>query len=114
MAFNVLPGGDKLQTVTVNTGVDCSNGGSVSHAFLLKEASVETDASGSRFSRTESEPAMIGSKPVEITYTIEGHFHGFTSAGKQRAAGAFREDIVYLDGSGETCTTNEQPFTAVN
>jgi len=111
MSFNVSPGGEKVESVRVNTAVDCSTGGSEGRVFLLKEAPIETDSSGSRFSGTEKESALIGGKSVEITYTIEGHFHGFTVGGKQRAAGTFREDVAYEDGSDETCTTNAQPFT---
>lgn len=66
------------------------------------------------FTAKQTRSGMMKGFPATFTETFTGHFHGLNNAGKQRAAGTLREDIVYNDGVEHSCSSNAQTWTATH
>ncbi len=65
------------------------------------------------FAATETQSGVLNGAPAKFTYSFAGNFEGATPAGPETVAGTVREDIVYpAHGTTETCTSNEQTWTA--
>ena len=110
LSFFVSPDSSQVQDVVVNpTTLSCSDGSTMNSEITIKEIAIESDTT---FSGHETQSGLISGKPVTITYTFRGHFHGLDSGGNQRVDGAYREDIAFEDGSGKTCTTNTRSWSA--
>jgi hypothetical protein len=88
--------------VTLGTSLSCDTGASLNYALAVTDIPVEGQAT---FATTAEESTIILGKPAKVTTTFKGHFHGLSGAGRQRAAGTYREDVVFEDGSNEKCTT---------
>jgi hypothetical protein len=108
MTFDVAAGGTQIQNVTTPTVLTCQD---AAGGDTLTLASVPIAGDGS-FSATVT-PAAAPGDPV-YTYTFRGHLHATGADGKARAAGSWREDIVFDDGAGGTipCTSNDQSWSA--
>ena len=59
-----------------------------------------------------TETGTFDDVPATFTYTFSGNFHGITTAGVERAAGELRENITFNNGTGFSCTTNSQTWSA--
>jgi hypothetical protein len=77
----------------------------------IQFASIPILAGGS-FSATATQTGVIDSHSATFTYTFSGHFHSITASGAERAAGQYREDITFNDGTAVSCTTNPQTWSA--
>ena len=108
--FYVSPDGGHIQDVTASTSLTCSTGGGIGSSISIEDIPIEGQ---STFKTTQVESTIISGKPVKITTIFKGHFHGHDGSGNQRAAGTYREDVEYEDGSGKTCTTNTQSWPAL-
>jgi hypothetical protein len=108
--FWVSPDGGQLQDVTKATSLSCSTGTTnVPSSFSIDDIAIEGQTA---FKATQVENTLIAGKPVKVTTTFQGHFHGLDGNGNQRVAGSYRQDIAYEDGSHETCTTGAQSWSA--
>jgi translation initiation factor 1 (eIF-1/SUI1) len=105
----VSPDRGHVQDVVKGTSLTCSTGGTLSSSFAITDIPIEAQTT---FRTTEEEHTLIAGKPVKVTSTFDGHFHGDDGNGNQRVAGSYREDIAYEDGSGETCTTGTVSWSA--
>ena len=92
-----------VQDVTRSTSLSCSTGGGISSSIAIEDIPIEADGS---FKTTQVENTIISGKPVTITITFSGNFHG------TEANGTYREDVEYKDGSGKTCTTGTESWPA--
>jgi hypothetical protein len=105
--FYVSADHGSVQDVTKSTSLSCDTGASFGFALAIEEIAIEGQ---STFQTTQVENTIISGKPVKVTTTFKGHFHGNNGSGYQRAAGTYRQDIAYEDGSGEKCTTGTQSW----
>jgi hypothetical protein len=101
--FWVSPDGGHVQDVTKATSLACSTGGNLNSSFSIDEIAIAADSS---FTATQVESSIYIGKPVTVTNTVSGQFHG------AEAAGTYRQDVAYQDGSGKTCSTNTQSWSA--
>ncbi|MGH2938118.1 MAG: hypothetical protein ACRDPE_08360 [Solirubrobacterales bacterium] len=100
--FWVSPDQAHVQDVTLGTSLSCDTGASFNYSLALTDIPV---VGQSTFGTTEEESTIILGRPAKVTTTFKGHFHGLSGSGRQRAAGTYREDVAFEDGSGEKCTT---------
>jgi hypothetical protein len=103
----VSPNGSQVQDVSRETELACSTGANITSAIAIEAIPVMANTT---FGETQVETGLINGKPVKITITFNGHFHGLNGSGVQRAAGTYREEVGFEDGSGETCTTDTQAW----
>ena len=107
LSFFVSPDSSQVQDVVVDpTTLSCSDGTTMNSEITIKEIAIESDTT---FSGHETQSGLISGKPVTITYTFRGHFHGLDSGGNQRVDGAYREDIAFEDGSGKPAPPTPGP-----
>ena len=110
VTFHISSDGTALQ----NVSIPYVNLGCVpTHPFQdhISVATIAINPDGS-FSSTTTQSGVIGGAPAMFTYTFNGHTHGTKSAGVQRFAGQFREDIAYNNGTSYSCTSNDQSWSA--
>jgi hypothetical protein len=100
--FGVSADHAHIQNVVKNTNLVCSTGGNINSSFAIADIPIEGQ---STFRKTQVETGLYSGVPVKFSVTFNGHFHGYEGNGTQRAAGTYREDIVFEDGSGKECTT---------
>jgi hypothetical protein len=104
----VSPDGEHVQDVAMGTSLSCNTGSSFNYSFAIDDIAIEGQTA---FGSTGVESTLIGGKPVKVTTTFRGHFHGLDGNGNQRVAGSYRQDIVYEDGSHESCTTGARSWS---
>ena len=78
------------------------------HLGILK-AAIKSDGS---FTAKGSQDGAFAGTNAKFTYSFTGYFEGATPAGPLTAAGTFREDIGFTSGTTETCTSDDQSWTA--
>jgi hypothetical protein len=109
MSLFVSADSTQLQDVKVPTQLGCTP--SKTFNDQLQFASIPIAADGS-FSATATQTGVLFGATAQFTYTFAGHFHGTTTAGVERVAGHFREDITFNDGTAYSCTTNIRTWSA--
>jgi Restriction endonuclease len=101
--FYVSPNGAQVQDVALNVKLGCSVGGEISSHIAIGTIAIESEGS---FTATETETGIYSAgRPIKITSTFTGQFDG------AKAAGTYREEVAFEDGSKETCTTNTQAWS---
>jgi ribosomal protein L12E/L44/L45/RPP1/RPP2 len=78
--------------------------------LVIPRAAIKPDGS---FAGKASQSGVFAGFPATFTYSFAGHFTAPTGTSAAAAAGSFREDIVFKSNVTHTCTTNNQPWTAV-
>jgi hypothetical protein len=97
----------QLQDVKVPTGLGCTPSKTLNDQ--LQFGSIPIAAHGSS-SGTASQTGTVSGATAQFTFS--GHFHATNTAGNERVAGQFREDITFNDGTAYSCTTNIQTWSA--
>ena len=95
--------------MTRGTTLSCDSGTSPSSSIAIADIPIEGQTT---FHTTQQESGILSGKAVKITVTFKGHFQGLDSSGRQRAAGTYRGDVVFEDGSGTECTTGTVAWPA--
>jgi hypothetical protein len=109
ISFYVAAGGTQIQNVYDNgVGLSCQGGGGYTGHLSINAVTVASDGS---FSSVTTASGVVSGSSATFTYTFQGHFHGTNSAGHERAAGTYREDITYNNGNS-SCTSNDQSWSA--
>jgi len=109
VAFSVPSrGGSVLNFSLPRVNPLCVGGGGVSDHIWFSKTAINPDRS---FTATGSQDGVVNGVTTKFTYTVRGRFEGRSATGAAMAAGVFREDIAYADGT-RTCTTNNQTWTA--
>jgi hypothetical protein len=109
ISFYVGAGGTQIQNVTDGVvGLSCQGGGGYTGHLSISAINVAADGS---FSSVTTASGTVGGSAATFTYTFQGHFHGTNSAGRERVAGTYREDITYNNGNS-SCTSNNQSWSA--
>jgi hypothetical protein len=112
LTFAASSNGTRVQNIAnTNVGIACSPGGVVVTSVSIPSIPLAADGS---FAGTVTQKGLVGNRPATYTYTFRGHYHGFGSNNRARAAGTFRASVVYTDGEKRTCTTNDRPWTATH
>jgi hypothetical protein len=110
-SFYVSADGKQVQDVTLYAGLDnlgCTPGGRFQDStFDIPSIAIAADGS---FTGTATQTGVIDNSPATFTYTFSGHFHGTDASGDERAAGTWRENITYNNGTA--CTSNTNPWSA--
>jgi len=110
-SFYVSADGKQVQDVTLYAGLDnlgCTPGGRFQDStFNIPSIAIAADGS---FTGTATQTGVIDNSPATFTYTFSGHFHGTDASGDERAAGTWRENITYNNGTA--CTSNTNPWSA--
>ena len=110
LTFRVPAGaGSVLDFSLPQVRVDCAGGGAYSTPISILRATINGDRS---FTGKTSQSGVVNGANATITFSVTGYFHGPDSAGAATAAGVYREDIVFTDTPGRTCTSNDLPWTA--
>jgi len=108
--FHVSPDGTQIQNVAGSfLNIACTPGGSFQDS-TFNIAAITINADGS-FQGSSTQSGTHASSPAMFTYTFVGHFHGTSSSGVERAAGQYREDVTYNNGTQFSCTSDTLPFT---
>jgi hypothetical protein len=109
ISFYVGAGGTPIQNVYDSVvGLSCQGGGGYTGHLSINAITVAADGS---FSSVTTASGTVGGSAATFTYTFRGHFHGTNSAGRERAAGTYREDITYNNGNS-SCTSDNQSWSA--
>ena len=115
IVFLVAPGGRSMSNISVpNVGIACTPAGSFpsSYSMVISAASINPNGS---FAAKATQVATFDNANARATYSFTGYFEGATPAGTLTVAGTFREDIVFASsGTTETCTSNNQSWTATH
>jgi hypothetical protein len=108
--FHVSPDGTQVQNVSVSfISMACTPGGTFQDStFNIPVITINADGS---FLGSASQSGTHASSPAQFTYTFNGHFHGASSNGVERAAGQWREDVTYNNGTQFSCTSDTFAFT---
>jgi hypothetical protein len=113
-SFFVAPGGTSLLNVAVTDIVACTPAGSFPDVDQLVIPQVTVQPNGS-FSGTGTQQGVFDNAKAKFTYSFAGHFEGATPSGPLTVAGTLRDSVVFpANGTTETCTTNNQPWTATH
>ena len=111
LSFYVSADGTQIQDVLDSAvGLTCTGGGGATDHLGIDEVTVAPDGS---FTSTTTQTGIFGGTAATFTYTFKGHVHGTNSAGAERVAGTYREDITYNNGAA-TCTSNNQAWSATH
>jgi hypothetical protein len=110
ISFNVSS--NSLQDISIpDVIVTCApGGGSVTEPLGI--ASITLVKSGWSFSSTTTDSGVFEGHPATFTYTFDGNFHSVGSSGSERAAGMFRVTLTYTSTTANSCTSNNQSWTA--
>jgi Divergent InlB B-repeat domain len=113
VAFSVESGGRTIDNFTAeHQYVNCTPGGSVYDGPVVGPIPIQGNAS---FARTATNSWTGNGNAYTSTYTVVGHFHGFSSGGEQRAAGLFSDTITYSrSGTDYTCRTGLIAWSATS
>ena len=111
VSFFVAPGGASLLNISIpSTAVLCTPGGSkYDDQLWISQAAIKPNGS---FTATGSQVGVWVSYQATFTYSLAGNFEAATAKGPASAAGSFRENVTYLNGTTNKCTTNNQTWTA--
>jgi hypothetical protein len=113
VTFYVSADGTQVQDATIYAGNDnlgCTPGGSLQdNTFDIPSIAIAADGS---FAGTATQTGVIHNSAATFTYTFSGHFHGTNASGVERAAGTWRENITYNNGTAYSCTSNTQSWSA--
>ena len=113
-SFFVAPGGATLLNVAVTDIIACTPAGSFPDVDQLVIPQVTVQPNGS-FSGTGTQEGVFDNAKAKFTYSFAGHFEGATPSGPLTVAGTLRDTVVFpANGTTETCTTNNQPWTATH
>ncbi len=113
-SFFVAPGGATLLNVAVTDIIACTPAGSFPDVDQLVIPQVAVQPNGS-FSGTGTQEGVFDNARAKFTYSFAGHFEGATPSGPLTVAGTLRDNVVFpANGTTETCTTNNQPWTATH
>jgi hypothetical protein len=110
VSLNVSADHKQLQDITASVRLGCSPGGGLNDQLNLEDVPIRSAGS---FKGSFTQEGVVEGAPAHFAYSFIGHFHGVTSSGVPRVAGTLREDITYDNGTAYTCTTNNQPWTAI-
>ena len=113
-SFFVAPGGATLLNVAVTDIIACTPAGSFPDVdqLVIPQVTVQPDGS---FSGTGTQEGVFDNAKAKFTYSFAGHFEGATPSGPLTVAGTLRDTVVFpANGTTETCTTNNQPWTATH
>ena len=113
-SFFVAPGGATLLNVAVTDIIACTPAGSFPDVdqLVIPQVTVQPDGS---FSGTATQEGVFDNAKAKFTYSFAGHFEGATPSGPLTVAGTLRDTVVFpANGTTETCTTNNQPWTATH
>jgi hypothetical protein len=100
-------GGGVLNFSIPRVNLVCVGGGGVSDQIRIEQVTIKPDRS---FTATASQDGVSSGVRAKFTYVVSGSFEGFDRAGAPIAAGVYREDMAYADGT-RTCTSNDQTWT---
>ncbi len=106
--FNVSPSGNLQDVVVETTKLGCAPSREFYNHFEMAEVTVAADGAFSQEGEQNSviETAYKEFNEAHITYTLSGNVH------EGSAAGVYREDITYNNGTQYTCSTSNQSWTA--
>jgi hypothetical protein len=111
VTFHVANSASMMTNVDIPvTTVGCTPSKGFDDQLVIGSITIGSD--GSFSSTTSADGVVSGGAVAHFTYTFRGHFHGTTSAGAERAAGQFREDITFDNGTAYSCTTNDLWWSA--
>ena len=110
-SFQVSNDGAHLLNVTVPTSLGCAPSRTGGDHITIADIPLAGDGS---FAATVPATGVFSGHAATFTSTFRGHVHGTTSTGVTRIAGTYREDIAYTDAVAYSCTTNDQPFSAIH
>ena len=115
ISFFVAPGGTSMLNIAVpNVGIACTPAGSFPSSDHLSILQTAITANG-WFTATGTDEGVIDNANAKFTYVFTGYFEGATPAGPVTVAGTYREDIAFeASGANETCTSNEQSWSATH
>jgi hypothetical protein len=113
--FSVAPGGRSIVNIAIGgVSIACTPAGKsvpTSDQIVIAQAAIKPDGT---FAATAMQSGVFAGAPAKFTFTFTGAFQGPSSNGATTAAGLLREDIVFSDSGGtHTCTSNTQPWIAV-
>ncbi len=109
LTFYVNPEETTIQDVEMPVvDLPCTPSGSGYYEFHVSEIPVNADGS---FTLSTSEERVVEGAEAKVTYTFDGHLHGFNSSGQERIAGSFREDLTYNNGASHSCTSGTDTWT---
>jgi hypothetical protein len=109
LSFSVSRDSTQLQNVSIGLPLGCSPSSKLNDHLSIADIAIASDGA---FSSTTTQTGVISGFAAHFTYTFNGHFHGFSAAGRQRAAGQLREDVTYTNGTTYSCTTNSPSWSA--
>ena len=112
MSFHVSADGKQVQDVTIagSDNLACTPGGGFQdNTFTIPSIPIAADGS---FSGKATQNGVHGGNPATFTYTFSGHFHGTDTSGEERAAGTWRDDVTYNNGTAYSCTSDTNPWSA--
>jgi len=114
VTFFVSPGGRSLLNISVpSVAIACTPPGSFPRYDHLSILDTAINPNGS-FTATSTQQGVFDNVSAKFTYWFAGYVEGATPAGPVTLAGTLREDIVFAaSGANETCTSNDQSWTAV-
>jgi hypothetical protein len=111
-AFGVAADRARLTDVTGSISARCAPGNAqLSHQFYIPEIAIAADGT---FSGNAVESGQVGGNPATFSYNFSGHFHGYDSSGRARAAGVLRADVTYTNGASYSCSFNPLPWSATS
>jgi len=111
-SFGVAADGAHLTDVTGNVAARCAPGNAqLNHQFYIPEIAIAADGT---FSGSAVESGQVSGNPATFTYAFSGHFHGYDSSGRARAAGVLRADVTYANGTSYSCSFNPLPWSATS
>jgi hypothetical protein len=109
LTFYVNPEETEIQDVEMPyVDVPCSPSGGEYYEFHVAEIPINADGS---FTSSTSEERVVAGAEAKVTYTFDGHLHGFSSSAQERIAGSFREDLTYNNGTSYSCTSGTDTWT---
>ena len=116
LTFDVSSDSTTINDVSTPDSLYCApNSHVLTDSFVLSGVDIAADDS---FNGSASQMGVVhvGSNDYAATYNylFTGHFHALDSTGHERAAGTFRERITYNDGTAQTCTTDDLPWSATH
>jgi hypothetical protein len=107
VSFYVSQDGGQLQDVFVNDPyLPCAPGSSLRDHISIGAVAIAADGS---FTSVTHQTGIVNDASTAFTYTFSGH--GASSAGTERLAGTFREDVSYTSGASYSCSTDDQAWS---
>ena len=109
LTFYVANARTSLQDVAIpQVALGCANSTAIGEPFSVASVPLAPDGS---FTSTTTQIGQVFGAPATFTYVFRGNFHSLNPDGVERAAGTFRESVIFTDTTTHSCSSNDQNFT---